>query len=440
MKKLILTLSMVIIGVAAMAQAPQMFSYQGVARDNAGNTLVNQSIGVQFDLRETTANGTVVYSETHTATTNNIGLFNLQVGNGTPSLGALSSVDWSNGPFFLEVSLDENGGSNYQSMGVSQLLSVPYALYAETSGNAGPTGPTGPQGIQGPAGAAGNDGATGATGPQGPQGVQGPTGADGATGPQGPTGANGSDGAQGATGAIGATGPTGATGATGPQGPQGPTGASFPSVNGVGFTLRYNGSEWVSNNQLMNTGYNIGIGTSTPTERLHVVGSIRMQSLNAAQGNIPVSDANGKMTWTDPSDIIVGGVEAIHTSSSTEQFFTGTNFGWSLTSVSGPSVQGPGTFLVMVSARVKIDGGSGTDDLQFRVKAAANSCSNVNSASTGVLENYNDIRNNYHLVNFHRVLTISESCQYAMRFEINLDGTDDEVYYDDVHITAIRLD
>lgn len=167
------------------AQAPQTFNYQGVARDNAGNTLVNQNIGVQFDLRETAANGTVVYSETHTATTNNFGLFNLQVGNGTPSLGTLASMDWSNGPFFLEVSLDATGGTNYQSMGVSQLLSVPYALYAETSGNAGPTGPTGPQGIQGLQGPTGSAGPTGATGSQGAQGPIGPTG------PQGPAGADG---------------------------------------------------------------------------------------------------------------------------------------------------------------------------------------------------------------------------------------------------------
>ncbi|MCB9205548.1 MAG: collagen-like protein [Flavobacteriales bacterium] len=167
------------------AQAPQMFNYQGVARDNAGNTLVNQNIGVQFDLRETAANGTVVYSETHTATTNNFGLFNLQVGNGTPSLGTLASIDWSNGPFFLEVSLDANGGTNYQSMGVSQLLSVPYALYAETSGNAGPTGPTGPQGIQG------LQGPTGAQGMQGPTGIAGSQGPIGPTGPQGPAGADG---------------------------------------------------------------------------------------------------------------------------------------------------------------------------------------------------------------------------------------------------------
>lgn len=103
---------------------------------------------------------------------------------------------------FLETELDPSGGGNYTSMGTSQMLSVPYALYAETSGSsiAGPTGPTGPVGVAGP------------TGPTGDPGPAGATGATGDTGPVGPTGP------QGLTGNTGAAGPTGATGPTGPAG------------------------------------------------------------------------------------------------------------------------------------------------------------------------------------------------------------------------------
>ena len=240
MKKL-LTLTVLILNSSFLisncfAQAPQQFNYQGVARDNGGNVLANQNIGLRMDIRQTTSTGIVVYSETHAATTNNFGLFNIKIGNGTPLLGTIGSIDWSNGPYFVEASLDASGGTNYQSMGVSQLLSVPYALYAENAGGGtqGATGPTGP------AGADGLDGATGATGPQGPAGADGLDGATGATGPQGPAGADGLDGATGdigpqglagADGLDGATGPTGADGsdgvdgATGPTGPQGPAGA-----------------------------------------------------------------------------------------------------------------------------------------------------------------------------------------------------------------------
>lgn len=171
-----------------LAQAPQMFNYQGVARDNGGSILANQGIGLQIDIRQTTPTGTIVFSETHAATTNSFGLFNISIGNGTPQIGTLASVDWSNGPYFTEVGLDANGGTNYSSLGVSQMLSVPYALYAENSGTPGPAGPQGPTGATG---ADGSDGATGANGTDGVTGATGPTGAAGATGPTGPAAGGG---------------------------------------------------------------------------------------------------------------------------------------------------------------------------------------------------------------------------------------------------------
>ncbi|MGB0367792.1 MAG: tail fiber domain-containing protein [Flavobacteriales bacterium] len=120
-----------------LAQAPSQFNYQGVARDNDGNVLENQSIGLQIDLHKTTATGTIVFTETHATSTNSFGLFNIAIGNGSAQVGTLSGIDWSAGPYFSEISLDITGGTNYQSMGTSQLLAVPYALYAETSGDAG---------------------------------------------------------------------------------------------------------------------------------------------------------------------------------------------------------------------------------------------------------------------------------------------------------------
>ena len=141
------------------AQAPHLMNYQGVARDNAGNVLANQALGLQVDIHQATTSGIIVFSETHAANTNAFGLFNVKIGGGTPQSGTLASIDWANGPYFSEVGIDATGGTNYQSMGVSQLLSVPYALFAENSGTPGPQGPTGANGL---------DGATGATGPQGP--------------------------------------------------------------------------------------------------------------------------------------------------------------------------------------------------------------------------------------------------------------------------------
>lgn len=206
--------------ISTSAQAPQAFSYQAVAIGDDGTVLANQSIAVQVNVRADSNEGTIVYSETHAATTTAAGLFNLEIGFGTPTTGTLDAVDWGSAFHFLEVAVDENGGTNYEPIGLSQLLSVPYALYA-ASGPQGPQGEEGPQGPQGDAGPQGPAGAVGAAGPQGPTGT---TGSAGPAGPAGPAGAQGPAGPAGPTGSAGPAGPAGPTGAQGPQGPMGEPG------------------------------------------------------------------------------------------------------------------------------------------------------------------------------------------------------------------------
>lgn len=249
------------ISSVVFAQAPQKINYQGIARDNAGLELANQAISLRFSIHQSTPTGTVSYNERHDGIiTNQFGLFSIHIGDGFVLSGSMN-IDWSAGPYYLEVEMDPNGGNNFTSMGTSQLLSVPYALYAESSGNIGSTGPTGPTGW------AGEIGPTGPTGPQGVSGNTGPTGADGLIGPTGLTGlqgVTGNTGAQGPTGPNGITGPTGlagingGTGPTGPQGIQGPTGpqgqVGSTGVTGptgtmnlsgtINQTIRHNGSDW----------------------------------------------------------------------------------------------------------------------------------------------------------------------------------------------------
>ena len=87
------------------------------------------------------------------------------IGQGTPVSGDFSLIDWSDGPYYAQLEADVNGGTNYQNFGSQQLMSVPYALYAETTGASGTAGPTGATGPAGADGTNGLDGATGATGP-----------------------------------------------------------------------------------------------------------------------------------------------------------------------------------------------------------------------------------------------------------------------------------
>ena len=192
MKKLIVLFKFQLLIFCFFSQPPQGFNYQAVMRN--GSTLAaNQNINIKFELKKVTTTGAVgalEYVETHNVTTNNLGLVNLKIGEGTVLVGnptPFNLIDWAASNFFLTTSVDFTGGSNFQFFGEQRLMSVPYALYAETSGNgAGPTGPPGPQGP------AGSNGAAGPTGPPGPQGPAGSNGATGPTGPPGPQGPAGS--------------------------------------------------------------------------------------------------------------------------------------------------------------------------------------------------------------------------------------------------------
>lgn len=233
MKKIFFSVAFLLMFIHnGFSQAPAGINYQSVIRKADGSTMVNAPIGLKVEIRQNNTTGTVVYSESFNSTTSSQGLVNLVIGRGTVISGVFDNIDWGNGPFYCEISMDETGGSNFSSMGVQQLLSVPYALYAKVSGNGpvGATGPAGPQGVAGPTGPQGLPGATGPIGLTGPAGPVGPQGPIGLTGPQGVigltglTGPQGPAGANGAPGSVGPQGPIGLTGAAGPQGIPGPVG------------------------------------------------------------------------------------------------------------------------------------------------------------------------------------------------------------------------
>nr|WP_294860254.1 hypothetical protein [uncultured Fluviicola sp.] len=135
MKKLIATTSFALLGLLTFAQAPQKMTYQSVIRNNSNALISNTSVGVQISILTGSPSGTAVYIERHTTTTNINGLATLQIGSGTPVSGSFSGIDWSTGNYYVKTETDPAGGTVYSISGTSQLLSVPYALYAEESGS-----------------------------------------------------------------------------------------------------------------------------------------------------------------------------------------------------------------------------------------------------------------------------------------------------------------
>ena len=139
MKNLFTILAAVLLTATMWAQTPQKMSYQAVIRNSSDVLVTNTQIGMEINIRQGSSTGTVVYTETQTPTTNANGLVSIEIGGGTVASGNFSSINWANGPYFVKTETDPNGatgGIAYTITGTSQLLSVPYALYAANAGTA----------------------------------------------------------------------------------------------------------------------------------------------------------------------------------------------------------------------------------------------------------------------------------------------------------------
>jgi hypothetical protein len=132
MKK-ICTILFILIACANL-NAQQRMSYQAIVRGASGELIIGNNVGMKISITQGSANGTVVYSETHSAQTNANGLTSLVIGDGTPVTGNINSIDWSNGPHFIKTEADPTGGTNYSITGTSPILGVPFSNYAQSSG------------------------------------------------------------------------------------------------------------------------------------------------------------------------------------------------------------------------------------------------------------------------------------------------------------------
>ncbi len=132
MKKLLFVVFFTVtIFSSGFAQVPASFNYQAVVRNSSGEILANKTVSFRISLLQGSATGTVIYSETHTVTTNNFGLVTLKIGEGTKLSGDFSPTNWSD-VIFTKIEIDPSGGSSYSHLATTQLSSVPYAFKAQT--------------------------------------------------------------------------------------------------------------------------------------------------------------------------------------------------------------------------------------------------------------------------------------------------------------------
>lgn len=132
--KLMFLAAFLLFAAEVMAQVPQGFNYQAIARNAAGDLIANSELGVRVSVLQGSETGTAVYTETQLPTTSPIGSFQIVIGEGT-SEDDFSAIDWSSDNYFVKLEIDPAGGSEYEELGTTRLLSVPYALLAQNVQN-----------------------------------------------------------------------------------------------------------------------------------------------------------------------------------------------------------------------------------------------------------------------------------------------------------------
>ena len=114
----------------SQAQSPEKMSYQAVIRDGSDNLITSSNVGMRIQILQGGEFGAAVYVETHTPATNANGLVSIEIGAGNVVNGDLTTIDWGNDSYYIKNEIDPTGGTNYTITGTSELLSVPYSLYA----------------------------------------------------------------------------------------------------------------------------------------------------------------------------------------------------------------------------------------------------------------------------------------------------------------------
>jgi hypothetical protein len=125
----------VLISVNAFSQSPESFKYQALIRSTSGSVVANKAVSIKITVLKGDINGEGVYRELHAVTTNAFGTVNLEIGHGTLIDGSFSTINWGDDTHFVKVEMDIDNDNVYEHLGTAQLLSVPYALYAQKSGD-----------------------------------------------------------------------------------------------------------------------------------------------------------------------------------------------------------------------------------------------------------------------------------------------------------------
>ena len=115
----------ILLPIFAFSQAPQKINFQSILRNTNGAVVSDKSVSLKISILSGSISGSIVYTETHTKTTDQSGLISLQIGNGTVLSGVFANISWGDFPHFIKLEADFSGGNNYVLLGTQELMSVP---------------------------------------------------------------------------------------------------------------------------------------------------------------------------------------------------------------------------------------------------------------------------------------------------------------------------
>ena len=132
MKKIIFLL-ITILSISNLLSQPEYFNFQAVLRDIDNKLVVDKPVSLRISLLKNSDVGTILYRETHNILTNSNGIATIQIGSGNSDIGNYFNIEWTKDNVYVKVELDINNSGQYTIVGTTQLLAVPYALFAKYS-------------------------------------------------------------------------------------------------------------------------------------------------------------------------------------------------------------------------------------------------------------------------------------------------------------------
>ena len=130
MKNIINILLIITTSTFTLFSQPDYINFQSVIRDKDNKLVIDKSVALRISLLKNSDVGSILYREAHHIATNSNGIATIQIGSGNNDIGNYLDIEWAKDNVYVKVEMNIDN-SGYIVVGTTQLLAVPYALFAK---------------------------------------------------------------------------------------------------------------------------------------------------------------------------------------------------------------------------------------------------------------------------------------------------------------------